>query len=57
MMPPLALPIGRGSGSRTGSTISRMSKVQWREAALSMYQRSEDGSVVRVVALRRCMLS
>ena len=36
---------------------SRMSKVQWREAALSMYQRSEDGSVVGVVALRRCMLS
>jgi hypothetical protein len=34
-----------------------MSKVQWREVALSMYQSSEDGSVVRVVALRRCMLS
>jgi hypothetical protein len=34
-----------------------MSKVQWREATLSMYHRSEDGSVERVVALRRCMLS
>jgi len=43
--------------------MSRRSKVQWREAALSMYQRSEDGSVVgtesvkRVLMLRRCMLS
>jgi len=54
----LALPIGRGSGSRTGSTVSRRSKVQWREAALSMYRRSHDaiveaGSVEGVLALRR----
>ena len=41
----LALPIGRGSGSRTGSTVSRRSKVQWREAALSMYRRSHDAIV------------
>jgi len=60
-MVPLALPIGKGSGSRTGSTISRRSKVQWREAALSIYYRSQETiveaeSVGRFLALRRRMV-